>query len=297
MTYAYPFVAHTQNASHVVEPIAQVVSRHMNRPDQRLLPNEDAKSLNFNEGLLFDVSKTSGYDRIDTGTRLNTGVQYSFQATSGFHARAVFGQSFHLSGQNVFADPGRDITSTAAPGLFPSAFSPTSGLENNRSDYVAGVYVSPLRNFSFVSQARFDDRDWTLRRLDTLVSGSFGPVSAQAIHTYTAADPLTAFTTAQQELQFVLGLKLTNFWSVIGQVRYDLDTRKLLQDLIGLRYQDECFVLTGTYSEVNYENAALGIKPDKTFMLRFELKHLGEFNYRTDLTSFLARGDNQPVTP
>ena len=32
-------------------------------------------------------------------------------------------------------------------------------------------------------------------------------------------------------------------------------------------------------------------------MLRFELKHLGEFNYRTDVTNFLNRGDNQPITP
>lgn len=295
LTYAYPFVAHTATASHVVEPIVQVVSRHMNRPDQRLLPNEDAKSLNFNEGLLFDVSKTSGYDRIDTGTRLNTGFQYSFQATNGFHARAVFGQSFHLSGQNVFANPGQDVTSTAAPGMFPSAFSPLSGLERNRSDYVAGVYVSPLRNFSFVSQARFDDQDLTLRRLDTLVSGSFGPVSAQAIHTYTSADPLTAFATAQQELQFVLGLKLTDYWSVVGQVRYDIDAKRMVQDSIGLRYQDECFVLTGTYSDNLIENATLGIKPDKTFMLRFELKNLGDFNYRTDVTNFLSRGDNQPT--
>ena len=296
LTYAYPFVAHTATASHVVEPIVQVVSRHMNRPDQRLLPNEDAKSLNFNEGLLFDVSKTSGYDRIDTGTRLNTGLQYSFQATNGFHARAVFGQSFHLSGQNVFANPGQDVTSTAAPGVFPSAFNPNSGLESNRSDYVAGLYISPLRNFSLVTQARFDDRDWTLRRLDTLVSGSFGPVTAQAIHTYTSADSLTAFATAQQELQFVLGLKLTDYWSVIGQVRYDIDAKRMVQDSVGLRYQDECFVLTGTYSDNVIENATLGIKPDKTFMLRFELKNLGDFNYRTDVTNFLNRGDNQPTS-
>ena len=294
LTYAYPFVAHTGTASHVVEPIVQVVSRHMNKPDQRLLPNEDAKSLNFNEGLLFDVSKTSGYDRVDTGTRLNTGVQYSFQATNGFHARAIFGQSFHLSGQNVFANPGQDVTSTAAPGVFPSAFSANSGLQDNRSDYVAGLYVSPLRNFSFVTQARFDDRDWSLRRLDTLVSGSFGPLTAQAIYTNTSSDSLSANT--QQELQFVLGLKLTDFWSVVGQVRYDIDAKRMVQDSIGLRYQDECFVLTGTYSDNSIENATLGIKPDKTFMLRFELKNLGDFNYRTDVTNFLNRGDNQPTS-
>ncbi len=297
LTYAYPFVAHTQTASHVFEPVVQVVSRHMNRPDQRFLPNEDAKSLNFNEGLLFDVSKTSGYDRVDTGTRVNTGIQYSFQANNGFHARAVFGQSFHLSGANVFADPGRDVTSTAAPGAFPSSFNPNSGLENNRSDYVAGVYVSPLRNFSLVSQARFDDRDWTLRRVDTLLSGTVGAVSGQAIHSYTSADPLAGFTTAQQELQLLVGLKLTDYWSLIGSVRYDIDAKRAIQDSLGLKYQDECFVLTATYADTRITNTDQGIKPDQSFVLRFEFKHLGEFNYRTDVNSFLSRGDNQPATP
>jgi LPS-assembly protein len=293
ITYAYPFVAHTATASHVVEPTVQLVSRHMNKPDQRLLPNEDARTLNFDEGLLFDVSKTSGYDRIDTGTRLNAGLQYSFQATNGFHARAVFGQSFHLNGTNVFADPGRDVTSGSAVLPLPTTFNPASGLETNRSDYVAGLYVSPLRNFSLVAQGRFDESDWTLRRQDTLVSGTFGPITAQALYTYTHADPLLGFTRSQQEGTLTAGLKLTDNWTLLGQIRYDLDESRRLQDTLGLRYADECFVLTGTFSETRYEDAAQGIKPDKTFMLRFELKHLGAFNYKSDITSFLNRGDNQ----
>ncbi len=293
LTYAYPFVAHAASGSHTVEPTVQVVSRHMNRPDQRLLPNEDAKSLNFSEGLLFDLNKTSGYDRIDTGTRVNVGIQYAFQANNGFHARAVFGQSFQLAGSNVFADPGLDVTSTAAPGTVTSAFNPSSGLETNRSDYVAGLYISPLRNLSVVAQSRFDENNWQLRRQDALVSGRFGPVSMQTVYTYTAADPLNGFTTSQQELQGNIGLKLTDNWSLIGSMRYDLDLSKRIQDSIAVKYADECFVLTGTYSETFIENAALGVKPDRTFMLRFELKHLGEFNYKTDVTSFLNRGENQ----
>ena len=42
---------------------------------------------------------------------------------------------------------------------------------------------------------------------------------------------------------------------------------------------------------------ARNIVQDKTVMLRFELKNLGDFNYKTDTTSFAARGDNQPATP
>jgi LPS-assembly protein len=298
LTYAYPFVAHTQTASHVVEPTVQVVSRHMNHVDQRLLPNEDSKSVNLDEGLLFDIRKTSGFDRIDTGTRLNAGLQYTFQANNGFAARAAFGQSFHLSGTNVFSDPGRDVTSANPTGSFPNAFNPFTGLETARSDYVAGIYVSPVKNLSLAAQARFDESDWSLRRQDTLLSFAMGPLTTQAIYSFKSADPQLAVTDPnfdrnQKELQLNLGLKLTENWSLLGGTRYDIDQRFFIQNGVGLRYADECFVLTSTFTETNTTDAALGIKPDRTVMLRFELKHLGEFNYRTDVTSFLNRGENQ----
>jgi LPS-assembly protein len=41
-------------------------------------------------------------------------------------------------------------------------------------------------------------------------------------------------------------------------------------------------VLTASYIETFVENPALQLRPDRTLMLRFELKHLGDYNYRTD---------------
>ena len=56
-------------------------------------------------------------------------------------------------------------------------------------------------------------------------------------------------------------------------------------------------MLTATYANSRIQNDTLGIKPDQTVMLRFEFKHLGEFNYGTNITNFLNRGDNQPASP
>jgi LPS-assembly protein len=296
LTYAYPFVTHTANASHVVAPTVQVVSRHMSKVDQKLLPNEDAKSIIFDDGLLFDVRKTSGYDLSDVGTRVNAGAQYTFQTNSGFSARGVLGQSFHVAGNNVFASPGNDLTSSTPGAITTTAFSPSSGLETTRSDYVAGVYVTPMKNLSLVAQGRFDDKDFSLRRQDTLVSTAIGPLTLQALYTYQHSDPLLNIAEDQHDLMGTIGLKLTDYWSIMGQVRYDLDAKMRIQDTIQLRYADECFVLTASYQETFVANTALNIVPDKTVMLRFELKNLGDFNYKTDTTSFLSRGDNQPAT-
>jgi LPS-assembly protein len=275
LLYSYPFVAHTALASHIIEPTAQIITRP-NRIDQRRLPDEDAKSLVLDDTLLFDVDKFSGYDRLETGTRANVGLQYTFQMNKGAYARAVFGQSFHLAGENPYADPGFDPSGTFA-------FSPVSGLETNRSDYVAGLYVQPFNGLSLIAQGRFDEKNWSLRRQDTLATATYGPISGSVGYSYAAFDPLFGIVdVAQQDIISSLSLRLTDRWTVSGYARYDLDAERRIQDSLTLKYADECFVLTASYIETFVENAALDLKPDRTVMLRFELKHLGEFNTKTD---------------
>lgn len=292
LTYAYPFVAHTPTATHTIEPIAQVVTRHVSqRIDQRLIPNEDARSIVFDDNSLFFESKSTGFDRIDEGTRFNYGTKYTFQASNGFNARVVLGQSLHLAGSNVFADAGRDVTTEQDRWNFSLA----NGLERRRSDYVAGLYVSPLANLSLVAQGRFDTDDLTLRRQDTLLSFGAGPLTSQIGYSYTRAETLASGATLKsaQEIIGAVGLKLTDTWSIMASMRYDIDEQMRLQDAVQIRYADDCFVLSATYSESFIKNDTLGIQPDRTVMLRFELKHLGSLNTRTDVTSFLSGLDNQ----
>ena len=85
-------------------------------------------------------------------------------------------------------------------------------------------------------------------------------------------------------------LRLTNHWYLTGTVRYDIDADLMLQDQIALKYIDECFVLTATYIESRIEDISRDIRPDRTIMLRFELKHLGEFGY----TASPSFAENQP---
>ena len=298
LLYSYPFVAHTGSATHVIAPTAQIITRP-NQPDQRILPNEDARSLIFDDTLLFDIDKFSGYDRFETGTRANIGVQYTLQTAGGLYARVVAGQSLHLAGANAFADPG-----LAPSGLNPSGipnFDPVSGLETDRSDYVAGLYLSPFAGTSLVAQGRFDERDWSLRRQDTALNLNYGPLLTQVGYTFSRFNPLATSPGLefddQHEALGTVGLRLTDRWSVIGQMRYDIDDRTRIQDIYQLKYQDECFVLTASYIETFVENQALEIRPDRTLMLRFELKHLGEYSYRTDSLNHFFGDTNQGTIP
>ena len=290
LTYSYPFVAHTKWASHILAPTAQVIVRP-NRINQFRTPDEDSRSLVFDDTLLFDISRFSGYDRLETGTRANIGMQYTLQTNGGFYARVVVGQSLHLAGDNPFEPP---------PGLDSTGivnFNPANGLDTQRSDYVAGIYLSPFAGVSLIAQARFDEHDFSLRRQDTALQATYGPLLTQLAYTFTQFDPKFGAFDDQQEILGTVGLRLTERWSVVGQVRYDIDTRERVQDVLQLKYQDECFVLTASYIETHVDNPALDIRQDRTLMLRFELKHLGEYSYRTDALNHFFGDSNQGTVP
>jgi LPS-assembly protein len=307
LLYSYPFVAHTALATHVIEPTAQLIARPNYNYNQRRTPDEDARSLIFDDTLLFDIDKFSGYDRYETGTRANIGLQYTLQTAGGVYARAVVGQSILLAGDNDFVDPG-----LAASGLNPTGifnFNPASGLQTDRSDYVAGLYLSPVGGVNLIAQGRFDEGDFSLRRQDTALSLNYGPLLTQIGYTFTKFDPLSATVPStigpppapvfddQQEVIGTVGLRLTDRWSVLGQMRYDIDDRTRIQDIYQIKYQDECFVLTASYIETFVENQQLDIRPDRTVMLRFELKHLGEYSYRTDSLNHFFGDTNQGTIP
>ena len=170
-TVSYPWAANTSRGTHIVEPIGQVVVHQESIP-QRRLPDEDAQSLVFDDTNLFSTSKFTGLDRIETGTRVNAGVQYTFQSNEGGYARFLAGESYHLSGDNIYLNPGRNSDGNYI-------FNPENGLQTDRSDYVLGAYFAPISNIRLISQSRFDESSFALKREDASMITTYGPLSVQ----------------------------------------------------------------------------------------------------------------------
>jgi LPS-assembly protein len=289
-TVSYPWAANTSIGTHIVEPIGQVVVHQESLP-QRRLPDEDAQSLVFDDTNLFSTSKFTGYDRIETGTRVNAGVQYTFQSNDGGYARFLAGESYHLSGDNIYLNPGRNSDGNYI-------FNPLNGLQTDRSDYVLGAYFAPIGNIRLISQSRFDESSFVLKREDASVITTYGPLSVQGGYSYDAdalfTDPdnpdVIATETREEELLAAATLQLTNRWSIGGTTRYNLEEGNFRYDSVNLKYADDCFVLTASYIQSNYSDES--IVPDQTVMLRFEFKHLGDFATSTG-TDFNLGGDQR----
>ena len=74
-------------------------------------------------------------------------------------------------------------------------------------------------------------------------------------------------------------------------MRYDIENSQTLSDMIKVKYADDCFVLTASYTRSFYNSAV--IQDDQTYMLRFEFKHLGEYQYKTNSLDFAFGGDQR----
>jgi LPS-assembly protein len=259
LEYRYPFVKHTPSATHVVEPIAQVIARP-DVPDQGNIPNEDAQSLTFDDTLLFDIDKFSGFDRLETGTRTNVGVQYSLSTPGGFNARVVAGESYHIAGDNPF---GQD-----------------TGLDTDRSDFVAGLYVDLLKNLNLTYQVRVDEDELDVKRQDVQITGFYGPALASLNYVNADAQPEFGFDEAREEVAALAAMKLSDNWTVFGDLRYDLQNEDFVRNSIGIKYSDECFMLSVTYAETNIEDGE--IKPDQSIIVRYDILQLGNSSSRID---------------
>ncbi|RFC66545.1 LPS-assembly protein LptD [Fulvimarina endophytica] len=257
----YPYLIQVGGVSHVIEPVAQLVVRN-DEQDVGLIPNEDAGTFVFNANNLFALDKFSGYDRIEGGQRANVGLRYSADLGSDWNINALVGQSYHLGGRNSF-----DQVGLALVGF-------DSGLEDDVSDYVGGFSVQTPYGLSFGTQARYDDEDLSLKRLDLLANASFERGSASISYSNIAAQPIYGSLNDRSQVSGAGELKFAENWTAIAGASYDLENETIVDQNYGVRYADECFSLLVGYEE-RTDRYALDANT-QTFKFQVGFRTLGE---------------------
>jgi LPS-assembly protein len=253
LEYRYPFVSSSGGMTQTVEPIAQIISRG-GAAENNKTPNNDAQSLVFDDTLLFDVNKFSGYDQIETGTRTNFGVQYTVQASNGLSIRTLGGESIQLAGKNPYE-------------LYSG-----SGLETARSDYVLGNYIDYRNLFRLTAQLRLNESNGSPDYQSYSVQAKLGWLQAGA--GYENVAPTVYYPTRREEVSGFGAVKLTDEWTVFGDARYDLELGEFIRYSGGIQYADECYIVSLTYAQTNI---TIGdISPGTSVMLRIGIKGFGQ---------------------
>jgi LPS-assembly protein len=270
MDARWPVLITTPASTHVIEPRAQLIVRP-DAPDQERfgMPNEDAQSMVFDAANLFEVDKFSGLDRIEGGVRANLGIRYSGTYANGWRADALFGQSYHLAGDNPYAQP--DLVFAGA----------ASGLETDVSDFVASASLAYapvaetwLTQFSIGTGARFDEDTFDLRRNDVRLAAGFATgTDISATYTFIEAQPLYGSQSDRRELRGAISQKLGEYWTASGNATFNFNTDKVSSYGLGLRYDDECFIFGLGYTETGADTD----NPRRTVGFTLNFRTLGDY--------------------
>jgi len=248
LEYRFPFVSTSSWGTQTITPIAQFIAR----PSEvipRIQPDEDSQSLVFDETNLFAWNKFSGYDRVEGGTRLNYGMQYTADFANGGHANFVGGESIQVAGQNSYT-----LYDPANVGL-------ESGLDKTFSNFVFGETLQPTSNpITLISKQQFDSSTLQLARFDGIARAEYAGVSGSVDYALYAAQPELGYEYPREGLTGNLGYKFQDRWSVDGSLVLDMSrhyydtlgqTTPILYPVgysLGVGYKDDCTTLTIRYS-------------------------------------------------
>ncbi|MEO0328820.1 MAG: LPS-assembly protein LptD [Pseudomonadota bacterium] len=265
----YPLIAQSYMATQLFEPIAQIITR----PDEEYIgefANEDAQSLVFNASNLFESDKFSGYDRVEGGTRANVGFRYSASFASGSNINIVAGQSFHIAGMNSFAAT-NDLVNVGEE----------SGLETDRSDYVAAAQFDNGNGFSAGVGVRLDESDLGLERVDVSSRITQPDYTLTGTYIFADAQPNYRFNRDRHEIMGSGSFSLNENWRVSGSVTYDLVTETNVKESVGLAYYNDCFSFSLSYS--NNNNSFTGESTGQSINFSLGLRTIGNFQQSVDI--------------
>jgi LPS-assembly protein len=268
----YPVLFTAEGSTHVFEPRVQILARPDAAGQNNLgLPNEDSQSLVFDAASLFDTDKFSGLDRVEGGVRANAGLRYSGTWDNGLRADALFGQSFHLSGDNPYAAP--DL-------VYAGAF---SGLETDTSDFVASAsvgYTVPkgsdalFTSWSIGAGGRFDEETFAMRRGDVELTAANATASVALRYSFIDDQPNYGYSVNREEIKGSANLKFAEYWTASAAATFNLSADKIASYGVGLRYDDECFTYGMSFNESR--NVVSGERT-RTIGLNFSVRTIGEF--------------------
>ena len=261
LKWRYPWVREGgSGTTALIEPIAAVAAAPRGGNPARI-PNEDGQGFSFDDADLFVPNRLPGYDRVDSGQRVDYGLHGELNRANGQSFETLFGQSYRFETNSIFQ--------------------PGSGLNQRFSDYVGRAVVSPDKYFDVFYRFRLDHNDYAARRQEA--GAAVGPQTLRFSASFIAIQPnVSAVTTTvptSQQVSAAISAQLTRYWSV------DLvDTRSIggggstINSGVTATYHDDCFAVV---TAVTQSGIRIGdVRPGVSVLLTLVFKNLGEVGER-----------------
>jgi LPS-assembly protein len=219
LKWRYPFVRPGEAFTQVLQPIVQLVMA----PDccnSGKIPNEDSRAFEWDDTKVFSTNRFTGLDRVDSGSRVNYGFEWSAYNNTGGRAEVFLGQSYQfIKGHDVPVD---------------------SGIRSDLTDVVGRLMVQPNELLNASYRFRFDANDMEMRRQE--VSLAAGPSELSASLTYIRLSENEEFGEREQ-VYGGLSTQLFDYYYASAGAGYDLVLKRVNSLYGSIGYNDECFGL------------------------------------------------------
>ena len=254
LNWRYPFFRKTKNSLQFFEPIVNLVIAP-NAMTTSTIPMEDSQGFEFDDTNIFRINRYTGSERITEGSRIDYGINGSILNNTSLTSEIFIGQGYRFGETNSFALK--------------------SGLEDNLTDIVGRVFLSPSDWLNLNYRFRLDKDNLTPRRSEFGVairdSGYNVSVDYVLLDEYISTETFDS----REQVSLEINTQLDEQWLSSFSLTQDLTnssngTRKAA---LNLTYSDECFTLGLGYERKDF--SLDGIESDNQVFLIINLKKLG----------------------
>ena len=253
MIWGFPLSKRNKQITQLLEPKASfTISPYGGNPND--IPNEDSVDIEFDDTNLFSDNKFAGLDRVEGGSRFSYGLKWGAYGQNGGSSSLFVGQSYRVKADDTFGA--------------------RSGVEDNFSDIVSRVNISPGKYFDINYRTRLDYQDFSPRRNEVQLIA--GPPAIRVTANYAFFEPQQGSEFGgRDELSGNLASQLSRLWRSSLSGRYNLEGDGNLQAIsLNTTYECECFTFSTTLKRDFYFDRDL--KPEDTIMFHLIFKTLGQ---------------------
>ncbi|MGB3280063.1 MAG: LPS assembly protein LptD [Pseudorhodobacter sp.] len=246
----WPWVRAAQNGvSHVIEPVAQLVWA---RENNDVIPNEDSALVEFDEGNLFSINRFPGADEVEKGPYANIGLSYTRYDPQGWSFGLTFGRVYRSQNN--------------------SQFSAASGLQGNRSDWLAGMSVTGASGLSLTNRMVFD-KNFKLTKGELRLAIEKDRYGIATSYVRLLADASESRSKAVSELTLDSRYQFAPNWEARVNTRYDFVANRAASAGLNLAFRNECLKLDMALAR--RFTSSTSVKPTTSFGLSVDLLGFG----------------------
>lgn len=253
---SYPFAKTDGSSTQVIEPILMLITSPVSGNKEKI-PNIDSLDTYFDDTNLFSENRYTGYDRVETGTRANYGIQYASYGNNK-SVLALFGQSYRFSGDDETIK--------------------MLGDDSNYSDFVGRLQMN-YDIFSLAYRFKLDKNNFQPQKNEITFTVGKAPLrfGVDYMRLKSHSETTNTYYNKREEILLFGSSQLTKNWSLTGYYRYNLEKESKqkgpVEQGITATYENDCLIVAiEAEKSFTYDRDYEG---DTSIMINFILKTLG----------------------